>query len=287
MSDTPGNEGVPAHEGRGLLPLLAIPLGLGATWWWIARAPLFLNAITYRSDVQALVVFTLGLFVPLAVLGLVLGRLGGVRVATAGREPAVWLLAGLVLGAGGLAVSVTQSWLHGGVVEAPPAPLSASMIGLGVVLTLVQSGAEEVLIRGWLQGALVRETGAAGGILLASALFAALHLAGGPVAWHSLANMVLAGVLFGLLAWRSGGLVAPIAAHFAWNFMEDVGFGLLPNPGSGPFGALHDIEITGAVLWGGGPEGLNASAGTTIALLALSLPLVFLRSRGPGVASSA
>jgi membrane protease YdiL (CAAX protease family) len=42
--------------------------------------------------------------------------------------------------------------------------------------------------------------------------FAALHVAGGGRAPLTLVNLLLGGILFGLLAWRSGGLAAPIAA---------------------------------------------------------------------------
>ena len=267
------------HARRG--PLLAwgmVALAMAAIWTWIARSPQLLEMLPLASDLHGLVMFYVVLFLPLIPFALLLGLVTRTRVARAGASPAAFGLLGLVLGGGGLCLAVLYAWLNGCVIAGPPSAIMPELALLGVALILVQTSAEEFLVRGWLQPVLVEQVGPWVGIALASALFAALHLAGGPVAWHSLANMVLAGLLFGVLAWRSGGLVAPIAAHFAWNLAEDVGFGLAPNPGIGPFGALRDLELAGPALWGGGSEGLNASLGTTIVLAALILP--FLARRG-------
>ncbi|HMP55013.1 MAG TPA: CPBP family intramembrane metalloprotease, partial [Novosphingobium sp.] len=78
----------------------------------------------------------------------------------------------------------------------------------------------------------------------------------------------------------------PWAAHFAWNATEDAGLGLVPNPGNGPLGSLFDFDLVGSALWGGGPEGLNASIGTAAALVALIVPLLLIRPV-PGSADGA
>jgi hypothetical protein len=93
----------------------------------------------------------------------------------------------------------------------------------------------------------------------------------------SLINLMAGGLWFGLLALRSGGLVAPLMAHFAWNAIEDLGFGLTPNPGAGPLGSLMNWDLLGQTLWGATEAGLNDSIGTTVVLTALILPL--LRSK--------
>ena len=54
----------------------------------------------------------------------------------------------------------------------------------------------------------------------------------------SLLNILLAGIWFGLLALRTGGLLAPILAHFGYNWAEEMIFGASPNPGVGAFGSV-------------------------------------------------
>ncbi|MET0246329.1 MAG: CPBP family intramembrane glutamate endopeptidase, partial [Sphingomonas sp.] len=83
---------------------------------------------------------------------------------------------------------------------------------------------------------------------------------------------------------RSGGIAAPIAAHFAWNGSEQLIFGLDPNPGVGPFGSVLDLDLAGAARWGGSAEGLNASVGMTIALLVVLVPLLIAARPAPEVA---
>jgi membrane protease YdiL (CAAX protease family) len=89
-----------------------------------------------------------------------------------------------------------------------------------------------------------------------------------------LLNLFLGGVLFGLLAVRTVGLLAPICAHFGWNWGEQLLFGLDPNPGSSVFGAIFDRDLAGDALWGGSGEGLNASVIVTLTLVALVTALV-------------
>jgi hypothetical protein len=275
MIDAPAQGAARRHPA---IAWAVVVLAMAAIWGWIGHSSKLLEMIPLASDVHGLIMFYVVLFLPLIPFALLLGLVTRTRVARAGASPAAMGLLGLVLGGGGLSLAVLFAWLNGGVTMGPPSAIMPELALLGVALILVQTSAEEFLVRGWLQPVLVEQIGPWGGVVLASVLFAALHLAGGPVAWHSLANMVLAGLLFGVLAWRSGGLIAPIAAHFAWNLAEDVGFGLAPNPGIGPFGGVRDLELAGPALWGGGGEGLNASIGTTIVLVALILPFLARRA---------
>jgi membrane protease YdiL (CAAX protease family) len=259
--------------------------GLAVAGGWLIWGQAVAAAIPAPSEPAAAAIFYLVLFVPLLPLAGLLGLLCRLRAFRAGTAPVSWCLAGLLLGAAGVAAAAGCAWLNGlAAPAAAPAPGMPGLLLSGLGVGLVQVAGEEALVRGWLQPLLARLTGPFAGIVLASLAFAALHLAGGEVGWHALANMVLAGLFFGVLAWRSGGIVAPVAAHFAWNAVEDQGLGLLPNPGAGPFGALRDLDITGAALWGGGADGLNASVATTLVLAALILPfLVPPRAAVPAV----
>jgi len=224
-------------------------------------------------------VFTLllsGALLAVAVLGLWLQP--GPH-ALAGRQPAVMLGSGAVLGLSGLGLSAVLAALALTVGHRPGTGAIAALLG-GSLLILVQASVEEVYFRGWLQPVLIRAWGNAAGIAVTALAFAALHLVGGERSLVTLLNLMLGGLLFGLLALRSGGIVLPAAAHFAWNWAEAIGLGLAPNPGVGSFGAIVDLDLSGSANWGGSAEGLNASLAMSFVLIALLLPVAAWRWPG-------
>jgi membrane protease YdiL (CAAX protease family) len=276
-----------APADRRLTPLIgwiAVIVGSALVAGWVRWSPLFSDRVPVYTQAAAATVFYFVLFAPLIALGGMLGLITRTRTFAPGTGLGAWVPGALLAGAAGLLLSVGFAWLNGGLVPGRNLPTSTGLIALGLALTLVQVGAEEVIFRGWLQGLLSSLAGRWAGLLLAAALFAAMHLLGGEMPLQALANIFLAGLFFGLLAWRTGGIAAPLAAHYGWNATEDLGLGLSPNPGLGPFGAIHDVEISGPVAWGGGEEGLNASIGTTLVLIALILPLLVLRRKSEAIA---
>ena len=231
--------------------------------------------ITVDSVVAGNLLFYTVLFAPLIVLALVLGAIDRRRVLRAGRGPLGWSLLGLVAGVGGLAACVLYVWLNGTLRAAPNPDVPLSFLAVGVGTTLLGVVAEEMLFRGWLLSALEDRVSAPLAVLLSAIAFSAFHLwAGGATGAISLANLLLGGLWFGLLAQRSGGIVAPVAAHFGWNLAESAGWGLLPNPGVDELGALFNYDMVGGPLWGGTEEGLNSSIAMTLVLAALVIPLL-------------
>lgn len=225
------------------------------------------------SDAAIDALFTLVIFVPIIILSFVGNIMSGGGAMLAGRSSASMALFGLVMGASGLLIAAAFAGLAGIVVPAAAATGPTWLILGGAVLVLVQSSAEEFLLRGWLQPILVRYWPGWVAILLSALLFMALHLLGGTRASLTLLNLFLGGVMFGLLAYRSGGLAAPIAAHWAWNVSESLILGLDPNPGVGAFGSLFDLDMIGSRFWAGADEGLNGGAAITFVLIAFLLPL--------------
>lgn len=225
--------------------------------------------------------FTLLLFGTLAAIGWFGRRAAAVRdAARAPIDQAA--VAGALTGFGGFLLAVALARLAGSVTPGGAAlSAGAAAILIGTLSVAGQAAAEELFFRGWLQPVLVRGWGAAAGVAVTALVFSVLHMAGGVRSATALVNLAAGGVLFGLLALRSGGLVAPILAHAGWNWSEIVGLGLDPNPGVGSFGALRDLDLAGSAWWGGSEEGLNASVAMTIVLLALILPLGFGRGSWP------
>ncbi len=219
------------------------------------------------------------LFGGLAAVAIVAGRVQGERILRPGYRAATMALVALGFGVGTLCITVAYAALANALVPVPRAAPALGGLLAGTLAVLVQSAGEEIYVRGWLQPVLGRSIGAPLAIVAGSVIFMLLHLILGADTPVTLLNLFLAGCWFGLLAWRTGGIVAPIAAHFGWNWAEAILFGLTPNPGVGPFGSVVSLDLVGAARWGGGPEGLNASIGTSIALLAACLPLLALRSQ--------
>lgn len=137
------------------------------------------------------------------------------------------------------------------------------------LLMLFQVGAEEVFFRGWLQPVLAARWGPWVGLMVTSLLFAGAHAVMRPLTPVAFVNDTLAGVGFGLLALRTGGLAAPIAAHWAWNWTEAAIVGATPNPGVDRLGALFDLDLVGPPLVAGGADEMNGSLCATVALAGL------------------
>ncbi|MEP6867699.1 MAG: CPBP family intramembrane glutamic endopeptidase [Novosphingobium sp.] len=250
-------------------------MGLIAAGGWIGFAQKLGDTIDTQSVAVLALLFYGLVYLPVILIAAILGIVCGVRVFRAGRRPGKWLLIGLGIGATGFALTALYAGLNGGLSAGEGTRAGAGMFLLGLALTLLTTCAQELLLRGWLQPLLCRLTGRAlPAILIAALASAALQLIGGTFIWLPFINLTLAGALFGLLANLSGGLIAPIAAHFAWNSLEDLGLGLMPNPGTGPFGALRDLDLLGAPLWGGSEAGLAGGLGMTIVLSALLLPVL-------------
>ncbi len=260
-----------------------ITLGVGlvgsALWVWFAQG--LGDTISIESIGMAMSVYYALLFVPLVAIAFLLGMVEHRRVWRGGEAWLRRLVTGSLLGLGGLGITIAFAAINGGLVRGEGGGIGFGLLLLGSGLTLFQVFSEELLFRGWLQPSLVTKLGPVAGIGFGALLFAAFHLSAGVRAPVSLINLALGGVWFGLLAFRSGGLVAPLAAHFAWNVVEDLGFGLTPNPGSGPLGSVLDLDLAGLPIWGGQEEALNASIGTTIVLLALIISLLGARSKFP------
>jgi membrane protease YdiL (CAAX protease family) len=203
------------------------------------------------------------------------------------RDPAApwWPAIGLALGSGGFCAAAAIAALCGAITPEPP--LAGETMPLAILLSVaivgIQSVSEEAFFRGWLQPVLCGRWGPWIGLLVTSFLFATLHivsnLLGGAQAQSGLAitNLFLGGLLFGLLALRSGGLFAPAAAHFAWNWSESSMLGLDPQP----TGSVFHLALGGPKLWSGGTDTMNGSLASTMVLLALTSALAFWPSRRP------
>lgn len=221
-------------------------------------------------------VFVLVIFGAMLAVGVAGGVIAREPPLAMGGSAGVAVPLGLTIGLGGVGLATAYAWVADTLAPAGGGTGSGALVLWGAAVIALQVLAEEVYFRGWLQPVLVRAWGSIIGILLSSAAFAALHVMGGARAPVTLVNLLLGGLMFGVLAWRFGGIAGAVTAHFGWNASEQLLLGLDPNPGVGSFGALLDLELAGSALWGGSSEGLNASLAMSFALAAILVPLLIV-----------
>ncbi len=257
-----------------MMGVLVMFAGLAAGLGWVSFAQKLGDTIVIANIGAAMTIYYALLFAPLIALSFLLCHLEHRKMSLIGMAPRRWLIWGAAMGLAGLLVTCFYAWLNGEIAAGLGSDSGLGLVALGMVLCCVQVAAEELLFRGWLQPALIGRMGVWPGVTLGAVCFAGFHMTSGVLGVFPLINIMLGGLFFGLLALRSGGLVAPFAAHFVWNMVEDQVLGLVPNPGVGVLGALFDYDLVGLPMWGGTEVGLNGSIGTSLVLVALVLPLM-------------
>mgnify|MGYP001247325878 CR=1 FL=1 len=184
--------------------------------------------------------------------------------------------AGLQLAAAGLLLATGMvSWVPG---DGTPGGL-AWVVALFAVVALH----EELLFRGYPFQRFVQGLGYwPAQVLYSGLMFAALHLGnpnqGASVLGWSMANIALAGLLFGAMWRATGRLGLAVGAHFAWNLTQGplLGFGV---SGNALPSLLRAVPAEGRPVWmTGGAFGLEA---TLVCALACGGALVWFATRPP------
>jgi len=174
------------------------------------------------------------------------------------------LVVGFVLVAASLSLMAAAGWLSPA--PAPPARIAAPGSLLYVTVLLVLAAFfEEVAVRGYPFQVLGRAYGPAVAIGATAVAFAALHGLNPGVGWTAIGNTLLAGILLGLLYWRTLSLWLVTGSHFAWNWTMGVALGL-PVSGLSVDSPLVRLSENGPDVWTGGaygPEGGLVLALTT------------------------
>ena len=130
------------------------------------------------------------------------------------------------------------------------------------------AAAEEILFRGYAFQTLIQAVTFLPATILMAVVFGFAHYQNPHVTFYSLANVVIAGILFSFAYMKTRGLWLPLGIHFAWNFSQTTLFGL---PTSGMADAEHAIvhsTQSGPAWIGGGDFGPEGGVLATIALLA-------------------
>lgn len=139
---------------------------------------------------------------------------------------------------------------------------------------LLQGGTEEVATRGWLLTRIAARSNLPLAIAISSSLFGFLHLGNSGVTFLSVLNIVLDGVLAGLLLVYTDSIWLVVAQHGTWNYVQGNLLGFQVS-GTGADASIFSFTMGSGPDWlTGGTFGAEGSIITTLVLL-VSLVIVY------------
>lgn len=202
------------------------------------------------------------------------------RRAVPGGRGNTWKLFGIGLLAGFAmnALCILAAWLRGDIVLSVgrfrPLYLLAAL-----VCVCVQSGAEELVTRGYMMGAIRDRYNVWVAAAVNSLFFGALHLLNPGITVLSFVNVVAVGFALSVVMIKLESLWFCIAMHTAWNFSQSIFFGL-PNSGIVSEGSFFHLDAARDSVLYSAAFGVEGAITTTLVLLALTLCVLLAARRG-------
>lgn len=139
---------------------------------------------------------------------------------------------------------------------------------------ILQGGTEEVATRGWLLTRIAARTNLPLAIAISSSLFGILHMGNAGVTFLSVLNIILDGVLAGLLFIYTDSIWLVVAQHGTWNYVQGNLLGFQVS-GTGADASIFSFTMGDGPDWlTGGEFGAEGSIITTLVLL-LSVVMVY------------
>lgn len=139
---------------------------------------------------------------------------------------------------------------------------------------LLQGGTEEVATRGWLLTRIAARTNLPLAIAISSSLFGILHMGNAGVTFLSVLNIILDGVLAGLLFIYTDSIWLVVAQHGTWNYVQG-NLLVFQVSGTGADASIFSFTMGDGPDWlTGGEFGAEGSIITTLVLL-LSVVMVY------------
>ncbi len=190
------------------------------------------------------------------------------------------IIAGILLGFGTNAICVLISWLRG--------DIKLSYYGFEPVILLaflgavfIQSGAEELIDRLYLYQKLRRRyRSPLVAIIINALVFMSLHIPNPGFTATAACQIVLIGIIFSVLVYYYDSLWVAMWFHAAWNFTQNLIFGL-PNSGIVSEYSIFKLEAATATngLFYDVKFGVEGSIGSSIILGVLLIVLIIINRR--------
>ena len=189
----------------------------------------------------------------------------GGRQGNTGKHFALGLLTGFVMNG----VCILIAWLHGDL-DFSVGRFQPLYLSFALLCVLIQSGAEELLTRGYMLSALQERYGVWIAIAVNALFFGAIHLLNTGITVVSFAEIVGVGAALGLVVYCLDSLWMAIGIHTAWNFTQNLLFGLSNSGRVSQSSFLHLDAAKNSVLYDTvfGVEGAFPALAVTVLLSA-------------------
>ena len=210
-----------------------------------------------------------------------LREFGGARAG--GMRGNTWknFALGLLLGFGMNGVCILLAWLHGDI-DLSVGRFEAVYLICALLCVCVQSGAEELVTRGYMMSALRQRYHAWVAIAVNSLFFGVLHLLNPGITVLSFLQIVLIGLAFSLIVYYLDSLWMCIAIHTAWNFTQNFLFGL---PNSGIVSESSFLHLEGATnsLFYDAVFGIEGSVTGVVVVALVAVAVILIGKKKPAV----
>ena len=186
---------------------------------------------------------------------------------------------GLLIGFGMNALCILLAWLHGDV-HFYVGRFQLLYMLCALVCVCIQSGAEELVTRGYMMGALQKRYPVWVAIATNALLFGALHLTNPGITVLSFLNIVAIAVALSLVMYYFGSIWMCIAVHTAWNYTQNLLFGL-PNSGKVSESSFLHLEAAKDSLFYDVAFGIEGTLTSVIVIAVFGAAVVYFgRKKG-------
>ena len=255
-----------------ILVLVSSMVGLFITAWLLPPA----QTRSPAMQMFAMYFNTIGAWVVALLLILILpGNHKMLKAAGPGMKGNTlkWILYGILIGFGANTFCVLMSILFKDI------SLSFSQFSIGWCLALffavmIQSGSEELLCRLYMFQKLRRRYKSPWvAVIVNSVFFGALHMGNQGANFFGIAQCVIFGFLASILVWKYKSFWGAVFAHTAWNFTQNILFGL-PNSGVVPVYSFFRLDAASGGLFFDPGFGVEGSPGACLLLTAITIGLL-------------
>lgn len=157
--------------------------------------------------------------------------------------------------------------------------VSLIVIGAYLLAFIIQGFSEELVMRGFFMNAYAARKGMFAAIIVNSVVFAMLHLGNDGVSVLAMINLILAGIVFSLMAAYFDNIIVCSAAHSMWNFAQGNLFGVLVSGIYLPSTVMRFQNVPGMDWLSGGAFGLEGGIAVTVIEILSILLLCYVHAK--------
>lgn len=179
----------------------------------------------------------------------------------------------MIIGAAGIALA-TGALEYKGLQD-----VSLIVIGAYLLAFIIQGFSEELVMRGFFMNAYAARKGMFAAIIVNSVVFAMLHLGNDGVSVLAMINLILAGIVFSLMAAYFDNIIVCSAAHSMWNFAQGNLFGVLVSGIYLPSTVMRFQNVPGMDWLSGGAFGLEGGIAVTVIEILSILLLCYVHAK--------